>query len=180
MKRVFLHSKRVFQNHWFIIVIAWAVSFVFGIAAFLLFLIYSMNFKDDPVDVNDILNNFTEEELAIILSDTIDENVSDDEYLQLQAKYQSQFCPKKVDHITTWMGSVVSGSAYIMYYEIKKNYQAIDKDVLRNNILTQINRGNVLTIRLARSHRNMVLRYTDSKSGDYFDIVIDNNELKAA
>jgi hypothetical protein len=131
-------------------------------------------------DVNDILNNFTEEELAIILSDTIDENVSDDEYLQLQAKYQSQFCPKKVDHITTWMGSEVSGSAYIMYYEIKKNYQAIDKDVLRNNILTQINRGNVLTIRLARSHRNMVLRYTDSKSGDYFDIVIDNNELKAA
>ena len=180
MKRIFLHSKKVIANHWFIIAIAWAVSFIFGIVAFLLFLIYSLNFKEDPIDVKDILNNFTEEELAIILSDTIDENVSDDEYLQLQAKYQSQFCPKKVDHITTWMGSVVSGSAYIMYYEIKKNYQAIDKDVLRNNILTQINRGNVLTIRLARSHRNMVLRYTDSKSGDYFDIVIDNNELKAA
>lgn len=180
MKRIFLHSKRVFQNHWFIIAIAWAVSFVFGIAAFLLFLIYSMSFKDDPVDVNDILNNFTEEELAIILSDTIDENVSDDEYLQLQAKYQSQFCPKKLDHITTWMGSEVSNSTYIMYYEIKKNYEEIDKDVLRNNILTQINRDNVLTIRLARSNRDMVLRYTDRKSGDNFDIVINNNELKAA
>ena len=180
MKRVFLHSRRVFQNHWFIIAIAWAVSFVFGITAFLLFLIYSLNFKEDPVDVKEILNNFTEEELAIVLSDNVDESVSDDEYLQLLARYQSQFCPKKIDYMTTWTGSEVSDSTYIMYYEVKKNFEVIDKDVLRNNILTTINKNNVQTIRLARSHRNMVLRYTDSKSGDYFDIVIDNNELKAA
>ena len=180
MKRVFIHSKRVIRNHWFIIAIAWAVSFIFGIAAFLLFLIYSMNFKEDPVDVKEILNNFTEEELGVVLSDTVDERISDDDYLQLLARYQSYLCPKKVDNMTIWTGSEVTDSSYIMYYEVKKNFEAIDKDVLRNNILTQINRNNVQTIRLARSHRSMVLRYTDRKTDEYFEIVINSQELTAA
>ena len=180
MKRIFLHSKRVLQNHWFIIAIAWAVSFVFGIAAFILFLVYSMNFKDDPVDVKEILNNFTEEELAIVLSETVDESVSDEEYLQLLARYQSQFCPKKIDYMTIWTGSALSDSSYIMYYDVKKNFETIDQNVLRNNILAQINRNNVQSIRLARSNKNMILRYTDCKSGEYFDIVIESKDLKAA
>ena len=57
MKRVFLHSKRVIGNHWFIICLAGAISFVFGIGLFLIFLVYSLYFKADPVDVNDLMNN---------------------------------------------------------------------------------------------------------------------------
>lgn len=180
MKRVFLHSKNVFRNHWFIICIAGAVSFIFGIGMFILLLAYSLAFKDDPVDVNDVLANFTEEELGIILSDTVDESVSDDEYLNLLARYQSHFCPKKLDHMTIWMGSEATGTTYTLYYEIKNNFEAVDQNVLRENILSQINRNSVQAIRLARSHKNMVFRYTDRKTCESFDIVITSKELMAA
>lgn len=180
MKRLFLHSKNVFRNHWFIICIAWAVSFILGIGLFILLLAYSLAFKEDPVDVNDILNTFTEEELGIVLDETVDENISDEDYLTLLARYQSYFCPKKVDYMTMWMGSEVTDTSYIMYYEVKKNFEAIDQIVLRENILSQINRNSVQAIRIARSHMNMVFKYTDRKTCESFDIVISNQELMAA
>lgn len=180
MKKVFLHSKKVICNHWFIICIAWAVSFVIGILAFLAFLIYSLVFTEDPVDVKDVLNNFTEEELGIVLSETVDENVTDDEYLSILARYQSYFCPKKLDHLTTWVGSENTKDAYILYYEVKNSFDNIDHDVLRTNILASINKNSVQSIRLARTQKEMVFKYTDRKSNDSFEIAISSNELKAA
>ncbi len=179
MKRVILHSKKVIRNHWFIICIAGAVSFVFGIIAFLAFLIYSMNFTEDPVDVNDIMEEFTEEELGIVLADTMDENVSDEEYFTLLARYQSFFCPKKVDRVTTWVGSEVTKDSYIMSYEIKKEIEGFSADVLKDNILKEINPNCVQTIRLVRSGKNMVFRYTYTNTYESFDIVITPNDLKA-
>ena len=179
MKRVILHSKKVIRNHWFIICIAGAVSFVFGIIAFLAFLIYSMNFTEDPVDVNDIMEEFTEEELGIVLADTMDENVSDEEYFTLLARYQSYFCPKKVDRVTTWVGSEVTVDSYIMSYEIKKEIEGFSADVLKDNILKEINPNCVQTIRLVRSGKNMVFRYTYTNTYESFDIVITPNDLKA-
>ena len=179
MKRVILHSKKVIRNHWFIICIAGAVSFIFGIIAFLAFLIYSMNFTEDPVDVNDIMKEFTEEELGIVLADTMDENVSDEEYFTLLARYQSYFCPKKVDRVTTWVGSEVTKDSYIMSYEIKKEIEGFSADVLKDNILKEINPNCVQTIRLVRSGKNMVFRYTNISTYDSFDIVITPNDLKA-
>ena len=81
MKRVFLHSKKVIANHWFIILIAGAISFILGIGMFLVFLLFSLAFSEDPVDINEVLNVFTEEELDIILSETVDENVSDEDLI---------------------------------------------------------------------------------------------------
>jgi len=179
MKRVIIHSKKVIRNHWFIICIAGAVSFVYGIIAFLAFLIYSMNFTEDPVDVNDIMKEFTEEELGIVLADTMDENVSDEEYFTLLARYQSYFCPKKVDRVTTWVGSEVTEDSYIMSYEIKKEIEGFSADVLKDNILKEINPNCVQTIRLVRSGKNMVFRYTNTSTYDSFDIVITPNDLKA-
>ena len=179
MKRVFLHSKKVIRNHWFIICIAGAVSFIFGIIAFLAFLIYSMNFTEDPVDVNDVMEEFTEEELGIVLADTMDENVSDEEYFTLLARYQSYFCPKKVDRVTTWVGSEVTEDSYIMSYEIKKEIEGFSADVLKDNILKEINPNCVQTIRLVRSGKNMVFRYTYTNTYESFDIVITPNDLKA-
>lgn len=180
MKRVFLHSKKVFSNHWFIICIAGSISFVFGIGLFLIFLVYSLCFKDDPVDVNDLMNTFTEEELNIALADTVDENVSDEDYLQILARYQSYFCPKKIDKFTKWEGSDVNNDSYTMYYEVSKCYETINHEKLKESILSQLNKYSVQTIRVARSHRNLVFRYTSSKSGEYFDIVVNNQELMAA
>ena len=180
MKRVFLHSKRVIANHWFIICIGWAISFLIGIGLFLIFLAYSLYFKEDPVDVNDLMNNFTEEELNTVLTETVDENVSDEDYLQTLAKYQSYFCPKKIDRITKWVGSEVNKDSYTMCYEVSKGFEDIDRDILKENILSQISKHSVHTTRVARSHRSFVFRYTSCKSGESFDIVINNRELKAA
>lgn len=180
MKRLFLHSKKVIRNHWFIIAIAWAISFIFGIGLFLLLLVYSMVFCEDPVDVKDVLKSFTEEELGIVLSETIDENISDEEYLTLLARYQSYFCPKKVDRVTTWVGSEVNKDSYIMFYEVKKNFEAINKVSLKEAILAQINKKGVQAIRLVRSQKNMIFRYTDNETHENFDIVISNQELIAA
>lgn len=180
MKRVFLHSKKVIANHWFIIVIAGAISFILGIGMFLILLILSMAFTQDPIDVNDVMETFSERELEIVLSDTIDESVSDDEYFSTLARYQSYFCPKKLDYMTIWMGSVYTGDSYVLNYEVKRGFETIDRDILRENILGQINKNSVQAIRLARSHKNMIFRYTDRKTYKSFDIVIGNMELMAA
>lgn len=180
MKRFILHSKKVIRNHWFIIGIAWAVSFVFGILAFLAFLIYSMNFTEDPVDVKDVLNNFSEEELEIVLAETVDESISDNDYLSLLARYQTYFCPRKIDYMTTWVGSESTEDAFTLYYEIKKGFDTIDHEILRNSIMANINKNSVQAIRLIRSKRNMVFNYTDIKTNASFEIVISNKELMAA
>ena len=180
MKRVFLHSKKVIANHWFIIFIAGAISFILGIGMFLLLLILSMAFTQDPVDVDDVMDNFSERELEIVLAETIDESVSDEEYLSILAKYQSYFCPKKLDYLTTWVGSVYTGDSYVLNYEVKRDIEAINQETLRENILAQINKNSVQVIRLARSRKNMIFRYTDRKTYESFDIVIGNMELMAA
>ena len=174
MKRVLLHSKKVISNHWFIILIAGAISFIIGIGMFLLLLIWSMTFTQDPIDVNDLMDNFTEREMEIVLAETIDESVSDEEYLSTLAKYQSYFCPKKVDYLTLWTGSIYTGKSYILYYEVKKRFEEIDRNILKENILTHI------SMRLVRSNKNMIVRYTDRKTSDYFEIVITSQELMAA
>jgi len=180
MKRVLLHSKKVISNHWFIILIAGAISFIIGIGMFLLLLIWSMTFTQDPIDVNDLMDNFTEREMEIVLAGTIDESVSDEEYLSTLAKYQSYFCPKKVDYLTLWTGSIYTGKSYILYYEVKKRFEEIDRNILKENILTHINKNSVLSMRLVRSNKNMIVRYTDRKTSDYFEIVITSQELMAA
>ena len=180
MKRVFLHSKKVIANHWFIIFIAGAISFILGIGMFLLLLIWSMAFTQDPVDVDDVMDNFSERELEIVLAETIVESVSDEEYLSTLARYQSYFCPKKLDYLTTWVGSVYTGDSYVLNYEIKRDIEAINQETLRENILAQINKNSVQVIRLVRSCKNMIFRYTDRKTYESFDIVIGNMELMAA
>lgn len=180
MKRVILHSKKVIVNHWFIILLACAVSFVIGILVFLAFLLYSLGFTEDPVDVDDVLNEFTEDELTIILAEEMDVNVSDDEYLNLLARYQSYFCPKKIDYLTTWIGSENTNEAYIMTYDIKKEIDGFDVNAQKEKIRNSINPNCIQSIRLVRSNKNMVFRYTNTNTGKTFDIVVTSNELKAA
>ena len=96
MRRVYLHIKRLFKKFWFIIFFFSAISLVFGLGLVIIMTVISLLFFNDPVDIDAILENFTERELEIILSEEMDENVSDNEYLELIAKYQSLLCPKKI------------------------------------------------------------------------------------
>lgn len=178
MKRIYLHIKRLFKKFWFIIFFAFAISIVHGIALLVIMLILSMLFFSDPVDVNAILDNFTEEELDIILSETVDEKVSDDDYLNLLARYQTFFCPKKFDSVTVWTGSVVTKEAYIYDYELKREVDAFNKETLKERIMGQIDFNCVQVKRLLNSNRNMIFRYTYRNTGETFEITINSDELK--
>ena len=178
MKRIYLHIKRLFKKFWFIIFFAFAISIVHGIALLVIMLILSMLFFSDPVDVNAILDHFTEEELDIILAETVDEKVSDDDYLNLLARYQTFFCPKKFDSVTIWTGSVVTKEAYIYDYELKREVESFNKETLKKRIMGQIDHNCVQVKRLLSSNRNMIFRYTYRNTGETFEIVINTEELK--
>ena len=178
MKRIYLHIKRLFKKFWFIIFFAFAISIVHGIALLVIMLTLSMLFFSDPVDVDAILDNFTKEELDIIFAETVDENVSDDDYLNLLARYQTFFCPKKCDSVTIWTGSMVTKQAYIYEYELKKDVEVFDKKTQKERIMRQINLNCVHVKRLLSSNRNMIFRYTYRNTGEILDIVINTDELK--
>ena len=105
MKRLVLHVKRLFRKFWFIIFLSFAISWLSGFLVLGLMIVISMLFFSDPVDVKGILENFTEEQLEIIFAEDVDEDVSDDDYFTILARYQTYLCPKKADRITTWICS---------------------------------------------------------------------------
>jgi hypothetical protein len=177
MKKLFLHIKRLFRKFWFVIFFAFAVSLVHGLIALVVMTIISMLFFDNIVDVDAILENFTDEQLEIILSEEMDENVSDDDYLTLLARYQSFFCPKKIDRGTIWTCSMVTNDAYIYSYELKGN-EPISVEELKKKIFAQINTNGVHVKRLVNSNRQLVFRYTYRQTGEAVEIVFTTDDLR--
>jgi hypothetical protein len=139
--------------------------------------IISMLFFDNIVDVDAILENFTEEQLEIVLAEEMDENVTDDEYLTLLARYQSFFCPKKIDRITIWTNSEVTKDAYIFSYELKGK-APISMVEQKKRIFAQINTNGVHVKRLVNSNRKLVFRYTYRRTGETIEIVFTPDELR--
>jgi len=177
MRKLFLHIKRVFRKFWYVIFFAFAVSLVHGLIALVVMTIISMLFFDNIVDVDAILENFTDEQLEIILSEEMDENVSDDDYLTLLARYQSFFCPKKIDRGTIWTCSMVTNDAYIYSYELKDN-EPISVEEQKKKIFAQINTNGVHVKRLVNSNRQLVFRYTYRQTGETIEIVFTTDELR--
>lgn len=178
MKRLVLHVKRLFRKFWFFIFICFAISLVFGAGILIIMTAISMQFFSDPVDINAILDSFTERELEIVLSENMDDSVNDDEYLTLVARYQSLLCPKKVDSVTTWVSSEVTNEAYIYEYELKKEPNGFDVNILKDNIMSSINKNSVQARRMVTSNRDMVFRYYNRSTNESFDIRISCEELK--
>ena len=177
MKRLVLHVKRLFRKFWFVIFLSFAISWLSGFIVFGLMIVISMLFFNDPVDVKGILENFTEEQLEIIFAEEVDENVSDDDYFTILARYQTYLCPKKADRITTWICSEVTDTAYVQKYELKTNEQ-ISKEVLKQNLLASINKNSVAAKRAVSSNRSLNFTYTYRNTGESFTIVITPDNLK--
>jgi len=177
MRKLFLHIKRVFRKFWYVICLISAISLVHGLFALVVMTIISLLFFDNIVDVDAILENFTDEQLEIILSEEMDENVTDDDYLTLLARYQSFFCPKKIDRITIWTSSEVTKDAYIFSYELKGK-EAITREEQKKRIFAQINTNGVHAKRLVNSNRKLVFRYTYRQTGETIEIVFTPDELR--
>ena len=178
MRNLFLHIKRLFRKFWLVIFICFAISLLHGIIALAIMTVISMLFFDNIVDVDAILENFTEEQLEIIFAEEVDENVSDDDYFTILARYQTFLCPKKADRYTTWIGSEVTKTAYVQKYEVKKGAEAYSFDVLKQNILASIDKNSVAAKRAVHSNRNLNFDYLCRNTGETFTIVITADELK--
>lgn len=179
MKRVISHIKRLFRKFWFFLFFAFAISPIIGLGVLIIATVLSMFFFCDPVDAKDPADYFTDEELRKIQSDEV---VDDEEYLILMAKYQSFECPIRVDQITTWTSSEVTKSSYICNYEINDKwhiYGEIDMNVLKSNILSQINKNGVNVQRIIATNRNMIFRYWNRQSGTFEDVVLSIDELNS-
>lgn len=179
MKRVFSHIKRLFRKFWLLLWFAFAMSPIIGLGVLIIATALSMALFSDPIDVKDPTDYFTEEELRKIQSD---EEVDDDEYLMLLAKYQSYECPVKVDQITTWTSSEVTKDSFICNYEINDRwhrYGEFDMKVLKSNILAQIDKNNINVQRIIATNRNMIHRYWNRQSGTYEDVVLSIDELRS-
>jgi hypothetical protein len=177
MRKLFLHIKRLFRKFWFVIFIASAISIVFGVIFLVVMTIISMLFFDNIVDIDALLDFFTEEQLEIIFSEEMDENVNDDDYLTLLARYQSFFCPKKIDRRTIWKNAVVTNEAYIFSYELKDN-EPISMEQQKERIYSQINTNGVHVKRVVNSNRKLVFRYTYRQTGETAEIVFSTDELR--
>ena len=179
MKKVFSHIKRLFRKFWFFLFFAFAISPIMGLGVLIIATVLSMALFSDPVDAKDPADYFTEEELRKIQSD---EDVDDEEYLMLLAKYQSYECPVKVDQITTWTSSEVTKDSFICNYEINDRwhrYGEIDMNVVKNNILAQIDKKGVNVQRIIATNRNMIYRYWNRQSETFEDVVLSIDELRS-
>ena len=179
MKRVFSHIKRLFRKFWFFLFFAFAISPIMGLGVLIIATVLSMALFSDPVDAKDPADYFTEEELRKIQSE---EDVDDEEYLSLLAKYQSYECPVKVDQITTWTSSEVTKDSFICNYEINDRwhrYGEIDMNVVKSNILAQIDKKGINVQRIIATNRNMIYRYWNRQSETFEDIVLSIDELRS-
>lgn len=178
MRNLFFHIVRVLRKFGLLMFFAFVVSPISGIVALVIATVISMVFFNDPVEEKNPEDYFTEEELKRIESD---EEMDDEEYLTLLAKYESYKCPVKVDEITTWTSSEVTKDSYICNYEINdKNhkYGEIDMDVVKTKILANVNKDGANVQRITATNRNMVYRYWNHQTGSYEDVVLSTDELK--
>lgn len=177
MKKLFLHILRLLKNFWFVILIFFAISPLYGLGITIIMTIISLLFFCDPVDVSELKSNFTKRELAIVSATEINEKVSDDVYLSTLARYQSFFAPKKVGKGLTWTSSELQSDAYVFNYE-RKNFDGFSLSKMKEDILSQLDKRSVHVQRLIRSNRNLIFRYTSRQTGESVDITINKEDLK--
>ena len=179
MKQIIYHLTRGFAKCWFIILIACTISPIVGLGVLILFTIISMVFSSEPVEEKNIDDYFTDEDMKKM--DKAEE-LDDDEYLTLVAKFQTYQCPKKVDPITTWTSSELTKDAYVYNYEIndkKHMYRLLDMNDLKNQILSKIDKQNDKIQRIIASNRNLVFRYRNYQKNTIDDVVLTANELRS-
>jgi hypothetical protein len=142
-------------------------------------LIISMVFFNNFIEDKTPEDYFTEDEWRKIHTG---ESVDIEEYLILLAKYQTYECPVKVDKITTWTSSEVTSDSFICNYEINDRwhrYGEIDMNVVKSNILAQIDKKGINVQRIVATNRNMIFRYRNYRTGTIEDVILSNEELRS-
>lgn len=184
MRKLALHVKRLFRKYWLYIMFMFGISGVVGLLNLIIMITISLLFFRDPlepIDTDAIIQEFTDEELTIIDNVEMDEEVTDEQYFALLARFQCFICPRRIDSATIWNGSEVARDAYIYQYELNDQYKWLNKSFengLKKRILSEINTKGVYAQRLIRSNRNLIYRYWLRHAGGHTDIIITPQELQ--
>lgn len=179
MKNLLLHIVRVISKLWFLLTIMFVISPLLGIIVFIVALIISMVFFNNLTEAKNPEDYFTEEEWRKIHSG---ESIDNEEYLILLAKYQTYECPVKVDEITTWTSSEITKDSFICNYEINDRwhrYGEIDMNIVKGNILDQIDKKGIKVQSIIATNRNMIFRYRNYRTGTIEDVILSNEELRS-
>ncbi len=179
MKNLKLHIVRVFGKLWYLLIIMCIISPFLCSIVFLAALIISMVFFNNFTEAKNPENYFTEEEWRKIHSG---ESIDNEEYLILLAKYQTYECPVKVDEITTWTSSEITKDSFICNYEINDRwhrYGEIDMNIVKGNILDQIDKKGIKVQSIIATNRNMIFRYRNYRTGTIEDVILSNEELRS-
>ena len=179
MKRIIAHAKRLFNSYKFICMVFFLIVPLEFIGMFILMTIISVLFFEDPIDEELVRRYMSEEELQIIGSDTLDENVSDNEYLALMVRFMNITCPRRVDRQTQWIGSRVTNKAFTYLYECKMKSGKIDFEKLKKKDIRKLDRKNIVIQRIIRSKRDLIYSFTCPDVTRSIEVVITNDELKA-
>lgn len=179
MKNLKLHIVRVFGKLWYLLIIMCIISPFLCSIVFLAALIISMVFFNNFTEAKNPEDYFTEEEWRKIHSG---ESIDNEEYLILLAKYQTYECPVKVDEITTWTSSEITKDSFICNYEINNRwhrYGEIDMNIVKGNILDQIDKKGIKVQSIIATNRNMIFRYRNYRTGTIEDVILSNEELRS-
>lgn len=179
MENLKLHIVRVFGKLWYLLIIMCIISPFLCSIVFLAALIISMVFFNNFTEAKNPEDYFTEEEWRKIHSG---ESIDNEEYLILLAKYQTYECPVKVDEITTWTSSEITKDSFICNYEINDRwhrYGEIDMNIVKGNILDQIDKKGIKVQSIIATNRNMIFRYRNYRTGTIEDVILSNEELRS-
>ena len=184
MTKFYLHVKRLFRKYWLFILFMFAMSPLVGLANLIIMLAISLLFFTDPlepIDMDGVKQEFTEEELSILDGESMQEDVTDEEYLKLLARFQCFICPRRIDSATIWNGSGVTDDAYVYHYELNDHYRWLNKNYeegLKERILSRLDTESVHVQRIIRTNRNLVYRYWLRHAGGCTEIVITPEDLQ--
>lgn len=179
MENLKLHIVRVFGKLWYLLIIMCIISPFLCSIVFVVALIISMVFFNNFTEAQNPEDYFTEEEWRKIHSG---ESIDNEEYLILLAKYQTYECPVKVDEITTWTSSEITKDSFICNYEINDRwhrYGEIDMNIVKGNILDQIDKKGIKVQSIIATNRNMIFRYRNYRTGTIEDVILSNEELRS-
>lgn len=176
MRKLYLHFVRLIKNMGCLFVIIFLVTGPYVLIVIPVCLIISLIFFSDPIDVQKITEQFTEEELKILDAEKIEEHVSDDLYLSLYVKMMNLRANISLDENKQKIIIELNDDSIVYSYRFFDEATKARFDKKKTEFATMIKNDLVKQFvpyhRLKNSHRNLIVRYYDLNSDNFTETIV--------
>ena len=176
MRKLYLHFVRLIKNMGCLFVIIFLVTGPYVLIVIPVCLIISLIFFSDPIDVQKITEQFTEEELKILDAEKIEEHVSDDLYLSLYVKMMNLRANISLDENKQKIIIELNDDSIVFNYRFFDEATKARFDKKKTEFATMIKNDLVKQFvpyhRLKNSHRNLIVRYYDLNSDNFTETIV--------